>query len=181
MQRSLLLCCVVLFSLHAVAQSADHFQIFGGYSLIGYSVYNRYSGPSSLLKFNGWDASFTARIAPHFLLEADSSGGFTPIFSTLQARTFTYMGGPRVFLDRDKTTLYAHVLVGGMTFSVSSEFGPNSTSPAIAAGGGADYWFSRRLGVQVIEVDYLHNNNSVIGPSHADFRISTGIVFRFGH
>jgi len=167
---------VVLTCVASDAQ--DRFQVFGGYSLIGHSVTNRYSGPTTLFKFNGWDASFTAKVAPHVALEADFPGGVTSYFQT-PSKTFAYMAGPRLFLNRDKATIYGHVLVGGMTFSAPIG-GVASTSFALAVGGGGDYWFNRHLGVQLIEADYLHNNNTVLGPSHADFRISTGVVFRFG-
>lgn len=167
----------VILSCVAV-HAQDRFQVFGGYDFIGYSVTNRYNGPTIFFKFNGWDASFTAKVAPHVALEADFPGGVTSYLQSPR-KTFAYMGGPRLFMNRDKTTIYGHVLFGGMTFSAPIG-GVTSTSFALAVGGGGDYWFSRHLGVQLIEADYLHNHNTVLGPSQAYFRISTGVVFHFG-
>ena len=172
--RFLLVLFAVPLSICANAQDVGRLQVFGGYSLIGYTVTNRYSGPTTLFKFNGWDASFTAKVAPHVALEADFPGGVTSYYQT-PSKTFAYMGGPRLFMNQDKATIYGHVLVGGMTFSAPIG-GVAGTSFALAVGGGGDYWFSRHLGVQLIEADYLHNHNTVLGPSHADFRI----FFRFG-
>jgi hypothetical protein len=56
----------------------------------------------------------------------------------------------------------------------------------MAAGGGADWWFSRYVGARLIQADYLRNTNSAAAQtgvggtgSGNNFRISTGIVFRF--
>ena len=177
--KLLLSLLVALFSIHAAAQENSRVEVFGGYSLVGYSVFQRYSGPSTLNKYNGWDASVVGRVAPHVGLEADFGGGFSGAYGGGTSRIYSYMGGPRVFMDRGKARFYAHVLFGGMTFSSPGYV--SSTSFAMAVGGGADYWFSRHVGVQVLQADYIHNNNNVVGPSHGDFRISTGVVFRFGH
>jgi hypothetical protein len=176
--KLLLLLLGVLFSIHTAAQDNSRVEVFGGYSLVGYSVFQRYSGRSALNKYNGWDASVMGRVAPHLGLEADFGGGFSGDYGIGTSKIYSYMGGPRVLIDRGKARFHGHVLFGGMTFSSSSPAAISSTSFALAAGGGADYWFSRRVGVQVFEADYIDNNN-VLGPSHADFRISTGVVFRF--
>ncbi len=119
-------------------------------------------------------------IVPHVGLEADfGSGFFGNQYGSGTSKIYSYMGGPRIFIDRGNGRFYAHGLFGGMTFS--SPGAVSSTSLAVAVGGGADLWFSHHIGVQMVQVDYIHNNNNVLGPSHADFRISTGVVFRFGH
>jgi len=178
--RFLLVLSAVPMSICANAQDSGRIQVFGGYSLVDYSVFQRYSGPTTFYKFNGWDASFMGRVAPHLGLEADFGGGFSGSYGTTgTSAIYSYMGGPRVFVDSGKARYYAHALFGGMTFTSPGAI--SSTSLAVAVGGGADYWFSRHIGVQVLQADYIHNNNNVLGPSHADFRISTGVVFRFGH
>jgi outer membrane immunogenic protein len=101
------------------------------------------------------------------------------------------MGGPRVTAKLRKASFYGHVLFGELTYRISSKgsaesspFSSSDTSFAMAVGGGADYWLSRRIGVRLVQADYLRNNNTEPGyfahpGQHANFRISTGVVFRF--
>jgi len=58
------------------------------------------------------------------------------------------------------------------------------TTFAMAVGGGADLWLTHRFGARLVQVDYLRNNNPIPGyfahpGQHANFRVSTGAVFRF--
>lgn len=85
--KVLLLLLVVLFSIHTAAQDNSRVEVFGGYSLVGYSVFQRYSGPSTLNKYNGWDASVMGKVAPHLGLEADFGGGFSGDYGSAQARS----------------------------------------------------------------------------------------------
>jgi hypothetical protein len=83
------------------------------------------------------------------------------------------MGGPRVSAKYRKLNLYAHVLFGGLRYRTTFGTVPLTvdadTTFAMAVGGGADVWLKRRFGLRLLQADYLRNN----------FRISTGVVFRF--
>jgi hypothetical protein len=55
----------------------------------------------------------------------------------------------------------------------------------MALGGGADLWLTRHFGAQLVQIDYLRNNNSEPGyfahpGQHRNFRILTGATVRFG-
>ena len=170
----------LLFTAGANAQQSDRIEVFAGYSYTGYSVYQLYSGPWTRFNFNGWEASATAKLAPHVGVEGDFGGGYG---SSYKLRT--YMGGPRVSAAFGNANIYGHVLFGGLTFE-NQGYSRTTTSFAMAVGGGADWWFSRHVGARLIQADYLRNTNSAAAQtgvggtgSGNNFRISTGIVFRF--
>jgi hypothetical protein len=182
--RFLLLLCAVLLSLPVWAQGSSRVEVFGGYSYTGYSVYDQYSGPWERFGYNGWAASAAVKLAPYVGVEANFTGGYgSPYGPSTSLRT--YMGGPRISTDVGRVGIYGHLLFGGLTF-VDQRISLTATSFATAVGGGANYWFSRRIGVRVIDFDYLRNTNNAAGQGLATkgggnhFRLSTGIVFRFG-
>jgi hypothetical protein len=174
----------------AHAQAPDRFELFGGYSYTRYAVYNLYSGPWTSYSFNGWEASASAKIVPHVELETDFAGGHSG--SPQPSSGFnlrTYMGGIRYSAQGAKARFYVHGLLGGLYFANNYET-PSSTSFAFALGGGAEYWFQRHFGARLCQIDYLYNTNSAAAqtapPSQSKsarghFRLSTGVVFRFGH
>jgi hypothetical protein len=179
---------VILLSLGAIAQqSPDRVQFFGGYSYTGYPVYDTYSGPWERFGFNGWDASAAVKLVPHLAAEADFSGGHSSVFGN-SGTLLTYMGGPNVFANLGRTTAFSHILFGELSFNLGGGGSTTTTSFAMAVGAGADIWFMRHIGARVIQADWLRNANGGASRSglggngaHNDFRISTGVVFRFGH
>lgn len=187
MRLRVLLLCAVLFSIQSSAQEQSRVELFGGYSRTNYSVFGLYSGPWISAPMNGWEASAAFPVHPHLAAEADFVGGYSP---TNHYSLRTYMGGLRVSTNIARITLYAHGLLGGLTFN-SGGLTNTATTFAIVLGGGADCWFSRHIGARPIQFDYLRNNNpaAVLGFEHAPdtsgpgnrFRIATGIMFRFGH
>jgi len=183
--RWLLVVFVFLLPLCASAQQNDRVQVFGGYSYTGYSIYELDSGPWNRFGYSGWEAAAAVKLVPHLAVEADFAGGYASTYGH-SSHLRTYMGGPRVFGNVGPLTVYGHLLFGGATLGYQV-YSFTDTSFATAIGGGADYWFRRHLGVRVIQVDYLRNTNSAAGEGLAvsgggnQFRISTGVVFRFGH
>ena len=146
-----LLFSVVPMSLRA--QTPDRLEVFGGYSYTTFSIFDRYSGPWQRFGYNGWEAAVAAKLVPHLAVEGDFAGGFSnPNGNSSTVRTF--MGGARVFQNFGKAEVYAHVLVGGLTFAV----GGSGSSMAVAAGGGANIWATRHIGVRLVQFDYLHSS-----------------------
>lgn len=180
--RFLLVLCPVLFSVSAVAQNADRIEVFGGYSRTGYAIYGLYSGPWRTEGFNGWEASGAFRLLPHLAAEADFSGGDSPTFPY---KLQTYMGGPHVSATIGRFGVFGHFLVGGLHLEGTTA--PPATSFVYAFGGGADAWFTRYIGVRLVQIDYLRNANAAAAQAlasassggHNDYRISTGVVVRF--
>lgn len=107
--RLLLVFFVVALSLSSIAQQSERVELFGGYSRVSYPIGHLYSGPFSYSGFNGWEASATAKVAPHIGLEANFGGGSTSTYSTSLK---TYMGGPRFSAEFGKIGVFGHVLFG---------------------------------------------------------------------
>ncbi|HTS37438.1 MAG TPA: hypothetical protein VMH04_17310 [Candidatus Solibacter sp.] len=179
---------VLLLGTGAIAQTSDkvseRVQVSGGYSYLGYSVYQLYSGPWKNFAFNGWQASGAFTLAPHFAAEADFSGNYGSNGAGSNHNSLTYMGGPRLSGDLHRLTLYGHALFGALHFNGS--YDPVATSFAAALGGGADFWITRHLGAQAVQIDDIINHNSSAlgtdqgGPGPRNhLRISTGITLRF--
>jgi hypothetical protein len=176
----LVFCCV-----GANAQEHDRVEVFGGYSYTGYSVNQIYSGPWTKYGFNGWDASVAFKLSPNVAAEGDFGAGFASNGGGQSYSFQTYMGGLRFSGGVRKINIFGHILFGGLHFN--ADYGNPATSFATALGGGADFWFSRRIGVRLIQADCLLNTNRsaaevniVGGPGpRAHLRIATGITFRF--
>jgi hypothetical protein len=186
----LVLSIVVLLSLSSTAQNPSRIEVFGGYSHVGYYYYPAYQGPWTLSSFNGWEASAAFKLIPHLAAEADFGGLYGPAGNSCCPRDKiqTYLGGPRVSVNHRELSLYAHALFGGLRYRTSFGTMPLTvdadTTFAMAVGGGADLWLKRRFGVRMLQADYLRNNNPIPGyfahpGQHENFRISTGVVFRF--
>lgn len=172
----------IAFPFSLAAQTPDRFEVFGGYSYTTFSIFDRYSGPWQRFGYNGWEAAVAAKLVPHLAVEGDLAGGFSnPNGNSSTVRTF--MGGPRIFGNFGKASVYAHVLIGGVTFAVGS----SGSATAVAAGGGASIWATRHIGARIIQFDYLHTGfisaavlgNGATMNGQNNFRISTGVVFRF--
>lgn len=194
MKVRFLLLCAVLFSLYATAQNSDRIEVFGGYSHVGYYYYPAYTGPWTLSSFNGWEAAAAFKLIQHLAAEGDFGGFYGPPgYGCCPQRDgiLTFMGGPRVTANSRKFDLYAHALFGNLRYRTTSggaEGVPQTvnadTTFAMAVGGGADLWVTRRFGARLVQVDYLRNKNGIPVYSgqpgqHGNFRISTGAVFRF--
>jgi hypothetical protein len=175
----LVFCCV-----GANAQDRDRVELFGGYSHTGYSVYQIYSGPWTKFGFNGWDASGAFKLSHNVAVEGDFGGGYGSNGFGQSYSMQTYMGGLRFSGGVRKFDIFGHVLFGPLHFN--ADYASPATSFAAALGGGADFWFSRKVGIRLIQADCLLNTNRAAaednaggsGP-HAHLRIASGITLRF--
>jgi hypothetical protein len=189
---------VLLFSILSalnVARAQDRVQLFGGYSYIGYYYYPAYTGPWTLSSFNGWDGSGSVKLIRHVEIEGDfgrlSGPSYGPGGGYSTKETIrTYAGGPRISTSFRRASLYGHVLFGELTYKTKQTqpgfpvFISSDTTFAMTIGGGTDLWLTRHFGARLVQIDYLRNNNSVPGyfahpGQHRNFRILTGVMFRF--
>lgn len=191
-----LLLCVVWTAIAASAQDYPRAEIFGGYSYASSDV----TGPGRT-NLNGWDGSATGNINRWFGIKADFSGLYgsksvanilgapcPPFCNAVDVRTHihSFLFGPQVSLRTDKFTPFAHALFGVGHTSVSiavpvvgaptPSFGLSDTNFAMALGGGVDYNFRRRFAWRV-GADYLQTRS--FGSTPSNFRVFTGIVYRF--
>ncbi|HEV2399050.1 MAG TPA: hypothetical protein VGS27_19045 [Candidatus Sulfotelmatobacter sp.] len=182
---------VSLISTYVFAQSPDLVEVFGGYSYMNPDV--SMVAPS----VSGWNASANFKVHRRIGIVADFSGFYPsytyPEGASVSGKTHTFLFGPQVSMTRGRFEPFAHFLVGfthvtnhpyaGLTFSQFT----SSSSYTLAAGGGVDYFFTRRFAIRG-QADWLHAGFVPVGGGDPGVhyarndnvaRISTGIVFRF--
>jgi hypothetical protein len=100
--------------------------------------------------------------------------------------TYTLRTGHPGAADQRRLQLFGQGLIGGVrafdgVFPAGSAASTSAASYAVDAGGGLNLFFSNRLGVRLVEADYvrtaLPNNGSNV---QNDLRLSAGIVYHFG-
>src|ERR1700758_4349302 len=82
----------LLLSVLASARAQDYIQVFGGYSHVGYSVYDLYSGPWMLQGFNGGGAPAPFKLSPIWEPRPTSVALTAPPTSTICAFTWVAHG-----------------------------------------------------------------------------------------
>jgi opacity protein-like surface antigen len=171
----------------AWAQEAPKVEVFGGYSYLNFDVTNLTAGIlNDRLSAHGWEASASFSVNNWFGVEGDFSGHYRTTcegVSGLTCKDLSFMGGPRFTYRKDRYTAFAHGLFGGDNGSGSLEgFSLSDTPFALAVGGGVDYAVSPRIAIRFAQFDYFMTRHALnLGAStQNNFRVSAGVVFRFG-
>jgi hypothetical protein len=93
--------------------------------------------------------------------------------------------GPELKIRTRKATGFAHALVGVTNTRLveTDSFGTidlvRRTNLALGFGGGLDINLRPRLAIRLLQADYVPTR--LLGKWQSDFRVSTGVVFRFGY
>lgn len=173
---ALVLFLLVISSAFATGQVAPRLDVFGGYS------YMRFDAPSigvaDYANLNGWNIDVGANLTRRFGVAVDASGHYGS-----QLTVYNYMIGPQYTWRREKSKFFAHAFIGKAQNSVNvvqpSLAGFKSVGRMFAAGGGFDYDWRPRWSIRVFQADYV--NSSTFAATQNDVRVSTGVVFHFGH
>lgn len=159
----------------SVAQISPRWEVFGGYSYR--SLDSTTMGFANRSNLNGWNAEGAFNITTVWSVAADVSGHYGS-----QLTAYTFMIGPQYNWRHQKSKLFAHAFIGKaqttVDISTSLREGFESVGRAFAAGGGYDLDLTPRFTLRA-QGDYLHTNT--FGTSQNDIRVSTGLVFHFGH
>lgn len=169
-------------------------EIFGGYS------FSRFNVKTPLDKGNfdqhGGTGSFAFNVNRWFGMVADFAGyHVTGLPANTSGEFFTYLFGPKFSHRGPRWTPFAQFLFGaahaksnvsqpstptpGTTFFSAASIHPNAFATAL--GGGLDLTLSKHLAWRVLQADYLLTKFDDGGNNHQNnFRIATGLVFRFG-
>lgn len=201
MQMSLrfLMFCVALLILGATddaqAQAATtlelpRVEVFGGYS------YLRTSTVFTGARVNLHGASFSAAYYLNEWFGMVGDGGIYHagnVAGQFSLTVSSFQAGPQVRLpNRTRLTPYGNFLLGGghaegtlYTSSFGTGLAPIGTNNTFlyTVGGGVDYRLSNKIGIRIIQAEYLHSeflNGSVIGHVQNNLRLSAGVVFHFG-
>jgi opacity protein-like surface antigen len=172
-----------LFGAAAQAQERQVIEFGASYSYLRYNPATSGFNDHSL---NGGNGSVAINVNSWLSGVADFGG-----YSEYRPARFgsstlsTYLFGPRVSLNRyGRVTPFAQVLVG-VAHAGNNYFttGGSQTPFAAAIGGGVDWRLTSHIRLRAAEVDYLlthfsevNNNNTQV---QNNFRVSTGLVFRF--
>ncbi|MBV9074579.1 MAG: outer membrane beta-barrel protein [Acidobacteria bacterium] len=163
------------FSLFAQS-SSDKLEVFGGYS---YVRFNPGQGASAINQ-NGWDSTATFKLTPMFGISADVDGSYNSQ-SGVNNHIYTYMFGPEVKMNKQKSAPFVHALFGFAHDNVSSNILGTNVSVtdnafATALGGGYDWKASDAVSVRLFQVDYLMTRFG--SATQNNIRMSFGITFR---
>jgi len=167
---------VILSSGLATAQEAPRFDVFGGFS------YKRFDSKTLGYPDNsnlyGWNAEGIGNIKMRFGVVLDASGHYGSELSV-----YNFLIGPQYTLRRDKSRFFVHGLFGkaqnrvNIVQPTTNHF--ESVGKSYGGGGGFDWDFSPRITIRVVQADYFWS--STFGATQNDIRVSTGLVFHFGH
>lgn len=169
---------VFLLSSFAAAQKSlmPGIEVFGGYSHLSF--------PSSGLGFENWTQmnGFEAAVTiPHIYkgmgITFDGSANYA---TTLEQ--YNYFVGPQYKWEFNKFTFIAHGLYGRAQTRIrepgSTFVEPSDRQRALAFGGEVDVPISDRFSIRAVQADYIFA--SAFGSTRNSFRISTGLIYRFG-
>ncbi len=204
----LLLAVVMLIGIARPVKAQDETpksEIYLGYDYTRFRISNSCCGADggfTGFNFNGGLAQATYNVTNNIGFVGEFAGTFTPSNAnntiigggggTPSITLFTYLFGPRLTIVRGgRWTPFVHVLMGGAHSSVNLATGSGGQNGfSMAVGGGADFGLSKRLAIRG-EGDYFMTRlkDCQLGDAAAcstitnvqnNFRISGGIVFRFG-
>jgi hypothetical protein len=191
----LLLCTATIMT----AQETPKIELFGGYSFTRASLQGEHTN------LNGWNASVAYNLNKWVGIVVDGSGAygseqaaqpFTVIFvcpadpascpppfsvgaSVLHHKLHTYSIGPQLSYRTDsRFTPFAHLLFGGGYTSNTQGHRTDANGSHVATlGGGFDVRLTSLLALRT-QGDLLQTR--FFQQPHYGFRVSTGMVFRFG-
>jgi opacity protein-like surface antigen len=122
---------------------------------------------------SGWEASATYNWNKWLGITADVDGHYC--CSGTDQNLYDFLFGPQINLGHGKLSPYVHGLVG---VGHGSAGGFSENAFAFALGGGVDWNIHKRWGWRVVQADYLGTHFASY--TQNNFRLSTGLVFRFG-
>ncbi|MEW6206761.1 MAG: porin family protein [Acidobacteriota bacterium] len=160
-------------------ESYPRFEIFGGYSYFNSDQFIERES----LHVPGFTASVAGNVNHYFGVAAEISGQYGEatipgirLNPQFDVNTYTFLFGPRLTHRKGGANFFGHVLFGAARTKV--ETFDSETDFAFAVGGGVDINVSKRLGVRLIQFDYLPIRGED-DTSH-NFRAQVGFVFRLG-
>jgi hypothetical protein len=174
----------------AIVPSGPRVEISGGYA---YFRANTVVGRAQL-NLNGETGSVAVYVNPWLGFVGDigfySKSNIEPTGYSLTVSS--YQAGPRVrFRNESDFTTFLQALVGvgragGTLFTRPvgdnpSPLGANN-SLLFTVGGGVDWQHNPRIGIRVIQVEYLHSQfRNGSDNQQGNFRLSTGVILAFGN
>jgi outer membrane immunogenic protein len=161
------------------AQENKGFEVSGNYQYFRINPGNGADGANC----QGGTGSAAAYLTSRFGIVGEFGGcKVTGLSSGFSANQMSYLFGPRMYFPTSHGRIFPYVqaLFGGDRFSTSLS-GAGSISDnafAMALGGGADITLSKHVSLRAAQFDYFYTHFG--GEGQNNFRIQSGIVYRFG-
>ena len=174
-------------------------ELFGGYSFVRFRPRTIAPGPTTVsedLNFHGGSVAATYNVNNWFGLTADAFGQYHFKTTGLTSNIYSYMFGPQFSRHSEKWHPFVHALFGGAHLTESPSVTPTSSNFAnvllatgtnhenafaTALGGGVDFNATKHFGIRLFQGEYfLTKFNDAHDNMQNNFRLSTGIVLRFG-
>jgi hypothetical protein len=159
-------------------ESAPRVSVFGGHSYMNVDT----NGLSSRQSLNGFDVAPSFDVNRLFAVEGDFGGYYKGSLASIgdvhvgTAHAYTFMGGPRLNFG----PLFVHGLVGGDRVSAGA-LGVSVVQSAFAGAFGGGFQsrpFAKHFAVRASADYFLTDHESTI---QNNIRVSTGLVYKFGH
>jgi len=152
---------VVAFSQFSLfAEDGPKTQFFGGLSVLSGKAVDR-------VQAVGWQAGVTGNVNSTLGIVGDFAGQYK------DGHFYEYLGGPRFHVRREKTTLFAHALLGGVTAgSISSSV----SGFAMGYGGGVDMVANDKMSVRLVQFDWIPTHIGGVWDKNT-LRFGFGVVF----
>jgi hypothetical protein len=184
MRHSLVLAVLLVFCVSPalLAQDLQRLELYGGYDYVRFNVNANVSGQPPSQTFNGigGGGDLGYNMNSRFGVFGDL-GGYWATNASKQGAAIPYLFGPRVTLRHGKVTPFVQVLFGGVATSSGIATIGWQSHFAMTAGGGLDVRISRHFSIRAVQADYfLTKIPDGINNRQNNFRVGTGIVFRFG-
>jgi hypothetical protein len=190
-------CCgllglLALSCLPAKAQDLTKYEFDAAYE------YRSFNVPyTSRLSLDGWGATINWNWRPRISIIGDFTGTYRFQGSNGDTSLYSFAGGPRFYpFHHPKLALYVQGLVGGAylrtSFPAQNGFLASSVSSvgfSFSAVGVSSTKIKRRISIRLIEGDYeqtrftsnyTSSNTTTAVPHQNNYRISAGVIFRFG-
>ena len=182
-------------------------ELFLGYSRFGVGLNSSTGTPGNrMVNLNGGTAAAAFNFNSHFAIVGDfggyadsqlqltGAGANQPRTVNSSGTVFTYLGGPRLTLAREKrVSIFAQALAGGVHASQVTVDGcagsactplPTQNAFAMTAGGGVDIRLTHHISLRAVQAEYMMTRFAAVGTTTSstenDVRLSSGLVFRFG-
>jgi hypothetical protein len=166
---------LLLTALLAVpAMAADEYpkaEIFGGFSYLNVDATAFGVQRQNAL---GFQASVAGNFHKNLGIVGDFGGQFKSVEGTT-AHAYEYLFGPQYAYRTEKSTVFLHGLIGGVTVGGG---GVSENGYGLGMGGGVDVKINDSIAFRVMQVDYIPSHLG--GVWEHNFRLGVGIVYKSG-
>jgi outer membrane immunogenic protein len=161
------------------AQENKGFEVSGNYQFFRFNPGNGADG----INCQGGAGSAAAYLTSRLGVVGEFTGcKATGLPSGVSANQMSYLFGPRMYFPTNHGRIFPYVqaLFGGdrLSSSVSGLGSASDNAFAMAIGGGADITLSKHVSLRAAQFDYFYTHFG--GEGQNNFRIQSGIVYRFG-